>query len=101
VSELSERFSDRQYVLRSGADAEAVLRELEDRGALTQLDRSSIRGKWATFEMVIPGGPAGASQVLEKVVGAGIPVASFDRMPVPLADLLERVISQNGEAGLG
>ena len=34
VSELSERFGDRQYVLRAGVEAETVLRELEDRGIL-------------------------------------------------------------------
>jgi ABC-2 type transport system ATP-binding protein len=101
VSELSDRFGDRQYVLRSGGDAEAVLQELEERGALAQLERSSLRGSWATFEMVIPGGPAGASEVLERLVGAGIPVASLDRMPVPLADLLERVISKEGGGALG
>lgn len=48
---------------------------------------------WATVELRLGGGVSGAAAVLERLVGAGVPVALFEQVALPLAELIERLVA--------
>jgi len=67
---------------------------------LQKLDRDWKRvavsddADWAIVEIRIAGGPAAAAELLAKLTAAHIDVASLERRPLTLADLLERIVSR-------
>jgi ABC-2 type transport system ATP-binding protein len=52
---------------------------------------------WTRVELAIPGGPEGSAATLSALVRAGVEVARFERVPVPLAELIARVVHRHGE----
>ncbi|MDQ3555756.1 MAG: ABC transporter ATP-binding protein [Gemmatimonadota bacterium] len=59
----------------------------------------AVRGRetadgWTAVDMDIPGGPQRAAEVLAFLVGDGVPVSTFERMRLSLADLIERIVSR-------
>ena len=53
---------------------------------------------WTMVELNVPGGQADVARVLERLVTQGMTVSRFERSPVSLADLIERVQQSLGEA---
>ncbi|HLV26346.1 MAG TPA: ABC transporter ATP-binding protein [Gemmatimonadales bacterium] len=53
---------------------------------------------WVRFDLRIPGGPDGASELLASLTRAGVLVSHFQRLDLTLADLIERVVEQRTEA---
>jgi len=47
---------------------------------------------WHRVEVELSGGERTAAETLRRLVAAGLPVARFERVPLSLADLIERVI---------
>ena len=52
---------------------------------------------WTVVDMEVPGGDAGAAAVVARLAAAGVPVASFERRPSSLAELIERVVQRFDE----
>ena len=52
---------------------------------------------WYPVTLELPGGPAAASAFLATLVAAEVPVAAFERMPVSLAALIEKVVQRSRE----
>jgi ABC-2 type transport system ATP-binding protein len=52
-----------------------------------------VDGEWQARELDVPGGEATAAQILAGLLAAGVPIARFERIEMPLADLLERSAS--------
>lgn len=48
-------------------------------------------GEWRVRELDLPGGPADAAAVVARLAVAGLPVARFERIELPLAELIERL----------
>ena len=53
---------------------------------------------WVRFDLRIAGGADGASDVLSRLVSAGIGVSHFQRLDLTLADLIERVVQRRTTA---
>jgi hypothetical protein len=54
---------------------------------------------WKVREMDLPGGPESASAVLARLTQAGVPVARFEQVELPLAELIQRLGSEAGSPG--
>ena len=46
---------------------------------------------WRVRELDLPGGPAETAEVVARLTSAGLPVARFERIELPLAELIERL----------
>lgn len=53
---------------------------------------------WAARELELTAGEPMAAQVLQALLAAGVPVSRFERIELPLADLLERVVQTRKES---
>lgn len=78
---------------------------MPDHPAIAALNEEGIRlgevqpvgtGWWAR-ELELVEGEATAARVLTRLIGAGVPVARFERVELPLADLLERMALRHRE----
>lgn len=49
-----------------------------------------VEGGWQARELDLPGGEDRAAEALAGLLAAGVPIARFERIELPLADLLER-----------
>jgi ABC-2 type transport system ATP-binding protein len=49
------------------------------------------QGEWRARELDLPGGHAEAAAVVTRLTAAGLPVARFERIELPLAELIERL----------
>jgi ABC-type multidrug transport system ATPase subunit len=54
---------------------------------------------WHCVELAVRGGATGAAAVLEVLRVAQVPVCRFERVPLSLADLLERVVARERPIG--
>jgi ABC-2 type transport system ATP-binding protein len=54
---------------------------------------SPVDGEWQARELDLPEGESTAAKILAELLAAGVPVARFERIELPLADLLERSAS--------
>ncbi len=53
---------------------------------------------WKIRELDLPGGPEAAAQVLGRLNQAGVPVARFEQVELPLAELIQRLGSSSAES---
>lgn len=81
--------------LRSGTDAEARAAA----GITLEPCGPAIEDGWAEFACVLPGGAAGAAELLARLAAAGIAVARLERSEPSLADLIERVLATAARSG--
>jgi hypothetical protein len=51
---------------------------------------------WVRVEAEIPGGPESTARVVEALMRAGAPVARLERIPLSLAELIDRVVQLHG-----
>jgi hypothetical protein len=48
---------------------------------------------WTCVQLEIPGGPRTASDVIAALAAEHMPIASFERVRLPLAELIERIVA--------
>ena len=53
---------------------------------------------WASLEGDLPGGVTASAELLRQLGAAELPVAEFARIPMPLADLIERLVERGDQA---
>jgi ABC-2 type transport system ATP-binding protein len=58
--------------------------------------RSDGTGKWWRVDVEIEGGDDAAQVVLAELIGAGMPIARFERVHAPLGEIIERAIGRSG-----
>jgi ABC-2 type transport system ATP-binding protein len=58
--------------------------------------RSDGTGKWWRVEVEIDGGDDVAQPILAELIGAGMPIARFERVVAPLGEIIERAIGRSG-----
>lgn len=56
--------------------------------------RAEREGEWERVELVVPGGHGETAAVLGMLVADGVEVSRLEVLPLPLADLIERVASR-------
>ncbi|MCH2171915.1 ABC transporter ATP-binding protein [Myxococcota bacterium] len=96
VQKLSEKIGDERYRIRVSKEARKILETWAGTGAIRSL-RSLKNGDpcWNEFEMHLPGGTERGAEIVTQLVGAGHSVASFQRIELSLADLLDGVLAEN------
>lgn len=52
---------------------------------------------WQPVVLEVSGGPEAAARLLAQLVGAGVPVAALERVPVSLAALIDKVVGRSRE----
>jgi ABC-2 type transport system ATP-binding protein len=99
VAELSNLAGERRYrILVGAACAAAAGALLEDAGLPPFAQSDDSEQGWVFLEGEIPGGPAAAAEMARRLVGGGIAVGEFARVPVSLADLIEGLVRKGGAA---
>ncbi|HEV7993135.1 MAG TPA: ABC transporter ATP-binding protein [Gemmatimonadaceae bacterium] len=76
-------------------DVMPALRQLIERGVLSDATELPGRdGAWREFSLVVPGGHESAAEVVRALVQSNVDVARIERIPVSVADIIERVLAQ-------
>ena len=93
--ELATELERDRYRVSTTCPDHASFAALAERGTIhdLQVEESSSEG-WTRVRMEIPGGPTDAANVLAFLIEAGVPIASFERTRLSLADLIDRVVRQ-------
>ena len=97
--ELLRRFGDERYRLYTTVPEHPALAALAAEGVVARWDRAEPSEEgWSRVELHLRGGMGRASQVLGRLVAAGVPVARFEHVALSLGDLIDRVVG--GEAAV-
>ena len=95
AGELGSRFlPDRYQAWTSRADHPAFP-SLAQAGRITDVVRSVPDAPDMAVTFDIPGGEHAATHVLRALVEAGVPVSRFERVPVALSELIERIAAEH------
>jgi ABC-type multidrug transport system, ATPase component len=96
--ELSSRIVGERYQVWTLDPSHPALGRLAARGTI----RTMVVGEcdddgWTRVQMEIPGGPRAASEVIAYLAGEQVTVSSFERVRLPLAELIERIVESRVE----
>ena len=72
---------------------------MEDLVAAGKARRVAVRsdgGKWWRVDVEVEGGDDAAREMLATLIAAGMPIARFERVVAPLAEIIERAIGRSG-----
>jgi ABC-2 type transport system ATP-binding protein len=76
-------------------DVMPALARLKERDILTDaIELPGRDGAWREFSLNVPGGHESAAEVVRALVQGGVDVARIERIPVSVADIIERVLAQ-------
>ena len=59
---------------------------------------AEVTNGWTSLEGDLPGGALAAAALIQALSAAGVSVAEFARVPLPLADLIERLVARSDQA---
>jgi ABC-type multidrug transport system ATPase subunit len=91
---LAAEVGEDRYRVWTTAPGNRCVTVLGEQGVVRHLQFGASDSEgWGWVEIDIPGGPQRAADVLAFLVENGIPVARFERVPLSLADLIERVVA--------
>lgn len=95
AAELSGIAGDGRYRIVVAADRSADARRvLQAAGFDPFVERAGAEPGWLELEGAIPGGPPSCADLTGRLVAAGVPVSEFSRVPLSLADLIERLVAR-------
>ena len=101
-AELVDRFGDEVYRVWTRTPDHPAFRMLADAGQLTMVGHPvKVDSDWVTVEVEIVGDLDRAAATLARLVDAGVTIARYERVPLSLADLLERVVAARVRAAGG
>jgi ABC-2 type transport system ATP-binding protein len=95
---MDQVHDDRHHVAVRLEQAQAARRILAVTDTDVRLLPEIHKDGWVRFDLRIPNGLDGASDVLARLVSAGIGVSHFQRLDLTLADLIERVVERRTTA---
>lgn len=94
---LSAQLGFHRYRLVTSVPDHPAVRALAGNGA--RLGRTEpLTGEWQAREIDLPADEAGTASVVAGLAAAGVPLARFERIELPLADLIERITRGDGHA---
>jgi ABC-2 type transport system ATP-binding protein len=100
AEQLARETGDNRYRLLARPPAREVLDALASRGLVASWSVAEPDGEgWVAVDLEIGGGHAAAAAVIAALGAAGVPIAGFERVRSTLADLIERIVAQNAQAG--
>ena len=99
ASALAREFGDERHRAWTTTPRHAAFADLERQGLASHVAMvDAADGEWSCVELVVHGGVNAGAAALAALNHAGVPIARFERVPLSLADLLERVVASRGTA---
>jgi ABC-2 type transport system ATP-binding protein len=97
--ELAGIAGEHRYRVAVPRDQESLALQILARNGLRTFEPLATAGEtgWVSLAGELPGGMEVSAQVMHALVSGGVPVGEFAQVPLPLADLIERLL-QRGEA---
>ena len=96
---LAQSYGDERHRVWTQTPGHPAFDSLVQAGLIEQIRRlPDEEGGWACLELVVHGGLAESAAALRELSDAGVSVARFERVPLSLADLIERVVA-DGDRG--
>lgn len=96
ANQIAAEIQAERYRIYTRTPDHAAFASLADRGWISPLGAPRPdTGPWAWQDFEIRGGEEAAANVLSALAEAGVPIASFERLKLPLADLIERVVQRH------
>ena len=97
---LAQSYGDERHRLWTREPAHPAFEALVKSGLVAQCRRlPDEEDGWACLELVVHGGLAESAAALRELGDAGVSVARFERVPLSLADLIERVVADGAGKG--
>jgi ABC-2 type transport system ATP-binding protein len=97
VEQLAREVGDARYRAWTRDAQHAVWQALGDRGVVAHVDDAVKEDEWTRIDVDVPGGLDDAARVLDLLTCAGVRVARFERAPLTLAELLDRIVARRKE----
>ena len=99
---LAHQYGDETHQVWTTEPEHGAFAELVRQGLAYDLRLAEAReNEWRCVELAVRDGSAGAAAVLELLRAARVPVCRFERLPLSLADLIERVVARERRGPLG
>ncbi len=96
TAQLGDEIGDERYRVWTRHAAHPGLRALVERGIVRAMVARAPEDGWECVELEIPGGYDRAAQVIAFLTEQGVAIARFERVSLPLADLIERIVARGG-----
>ncbi len=97
TTSLARDLGEERYALFTRDASHPALAALVQRGVVGTL---AVRGEedgWTRVDMELAGGMERAAQIVATLVEQGVVVARFEKVPLPLADLIDRIVRRGAE----
>ena len=97
VERLAREVGDDRYRAWTRDAQHPAWHALGDRGVVAHLSGAVTEDDWTRIDVDVPGGLDQAAHVLDLLTCAGVRVARFERAPLTLAELLDRIVARRKE----
>ena len=97
TTSLARDLGEERYALYTRDANHPALAALVQRGIVGALAVRGDEDGWSRVEMELAGGMERASQVVAMLGEQGVVIARFERVPLPLADLIDRIVRRSTE----
>ncbi|HEV7706095.1 MAG TPA: ABC transporter ATP-binding protein [Gemmatimonadaceae bacterium] len=97
TTSLARDLGEERYALYTRDANHPALAALVQRGIVGALVTRGDEDGWSRVEMELAGGMERASQVVAMLGEQGVVIARFERVPLPLADLIDRIVRRSAE----
>jgi ABC-type multidrug transport system ATPase subunit len=95
AGEIGREVGGERFALWTTEPEHPAIRSLMSQGVATEMAMQDAGADgWSCVHLVIPGGPPVTARVVDVLTCAGVPVARFERAPLSLADLIDRVVKR-------
>ena len=91
---LASEVGDARYRAWTRDAGHPAWRALAERGVFARTSDGLKEDEWTRIDVEIPGGLDQAAHVLDLLTCAGVRVARFERAPLTLAELLDRIVAR-------
>ena len=100
TTSLARDLGEERYALYTRDANHPALAALVQRGIVGALVVRGDEDGWSRVEMELAGGMERASQVVAMLGEQGVVIARFERVPLPLADLIDRIVRRSADGSI-
>ncbi|MDQ2929606.1 MAG: ABC transporter ATP-binding protein [Gemmatimonadota bacterium] len=97
TTSLARDLGEERYALFTRDATHPALAAMVQRGVVGALTVRGDEDGWSRIDMELSGGMERAAQVVATLVEQGVIVARFEKVPLPLADLIDRIVRRGAE----
>jgi ABC-2 type transport system ATP-binding protein len=94
VERLAREVGDGRYRAWTRDAQHPAWQALGDRGVVAHVTEAVQDDEWTRIDVDVPGGMDQAAHVVDLLTCAGVRVARFERAPLTLAELLDRIVAR-------